>query len=100
MPGVNAIVAGGEVSSNANPVLNIIVISTLPFVGARVPVTTDPLLDTVNENVVPLYYNEMSTRQEMSPELKSYVQKRGQRMKEWLNDKKRKSSQNSQKRGI
>ena len=47
--------------------------------------------DTVNENVVPLYYNEMSSRQEMSPQLKSYVEKRGQRMKEWLSDKKRKS---------
>ena len=37
--------------------------------------------DTTNENVVPLYYNQMSLRQEMSPELQAYIQKRGQRLK-------------------
>ncbi len=36
--------------------------------------------DPVNENVIPLYYNQMNLRQEMSPELQAYVQKRGQRL--------------------
>jgi hypothetical protein len=36
--------------------------------------------DPVNENVVPLYSNQMSLRQEMSPEMQAYVQKRGQRL--------------------
>ena len=38
-------------------------------------------LDPVNENVVPRYWNEMSARQEMSPELQSYVEKRGSRLR-------------------
>jgi hypothetical protein len=37
--------------------------------------------DPVNENVLPLYYNQMSLRQEMSPQLQAYVEKRGQRLK-------------------
>ena len=32
--------------------------------------------DPVNENVVPLYYNQMSLRKQMSPELQGYLQKR------------------------
>jgi hypothetical protein len=39
--------------------------------------------DPVNENVVPLYYNQMSLRQEMSPEMQAYVQKRGQRLQSY-----------------
>lgn len=38
--------------------------------------------DPVNENVVPLYYNQMSLRQEMSPQLQAYLEKRGSRIKE------------------
>lgn len=45
--------------------------------------------DTKNENVVPLYSNQMTLRQEMSPEMQDYVQKRGQRLGE--NDKIKKS---------
>jgi hypothetical protein len=36
--------------------------------------------DHVNENVIPLYSNQMSLRQEMSPEMQAYIQKRGQRL--------------------
>lgn len=32
--------------------------------------------DPVNENVVPLYYNQMSLRQQMSPEFQGYLEKR------------------------
>ena len=35
--------------------------------------------DVVNENVLPLYSNQMSLRQEVSPEMQAYLQKRGQR---------------------
>ena len=42
--------------------------------------------DPVNENVVPLFYNDLGTRSEMSPELKSYLEKRGNRLKGWEDD--------------
>jgi flagellin-specific chaperone FliS len=38
-------------------------------------------LDTINSNIVQRYSNEMSTNQEMSPELQSYLEKRGSRFK-------------------
>ena len=42
--------------------------------------------DPVNENVVPLFYNDLGTRSEMSPEIKSYLEKRGNRLKGWEDD--------------
>jgi|JI10StandDraft_1071094.scaffolds.fasta_scaffold54586_3 hypothetical protein len=36
--------------------------------------------DPQNENVVPLYYNQMSLRQQQSPELQNYLLKRGARV--------------------
>jgi hypothetical protein len=42
--------------------------------------------DPVNENVVPLYYNDLGTRSELSPELQSYLEKRGNRLKGWDSD--------------
>jgi len=39
--------------------------------------------DPVNENVVPLFYNDLGTRSEMSPEIKSYLEKRSNRLKGW-----------------
>ena len=37
--------------------------------------------DPVNNNIIPRYYNEMQTNQEISPELQSYIEKRGSRLK-------------------
>lgn len=42
--------------------------------------------DPVNENVVPLYYNDLGSRSEMSPEIKSYLEKRSNRLKGWESD--------------
>lgn len=42
--------------------------------------------DPVNENVVPLFYNDLGTRSELSPELKSYLEKRKNRLSEWESD--------------
>lgn len=42
--------------------------------------------DPVNENVIPLFYNDLGTRSELSPELKSYLEKRGNRLKGWESD--------------
>jgi hypothetical protein len=38
--------------------------------------------DPINENVLPRFYNEMQTNQQMSPEMQSYIEKRGSRFKE------------------
>jgi hypothetical protein len=48
--------------------------------------------DPVNENVVPLFYNDLGTREEMSPEIKSYLEKRGNRLKGWESDLTRQKS--------
>ena len=37
--------------------------------------------DPINENVLPLFYNVLGSRQELSPEVKSYIEKRGSRLK-------------------
>ena len=37
--------------------------------------------DTINTNIVPRFFNEMSTNEEISPELQSYIEKRGSRFK-------------------
>jgi hypothetical protein len=42
--------------------------------------------DPVNENVIPLFYNDLGTRSELSPELQSYLEKRGNRLKGWKSD--------------
>ena len=48
--------------------------------------------DPVNENVIPLFYNDLGTRSEMSPEIKSYLEKRGNRLKGWEDDLTRQKS--------
>ena len=42
--------------------------------------------DPVNENVVPLFYNDLGTRSEMTPEIQSYLEKRGERLANWESD--------------
>jgi hypothetical protein len=37
--------------------------------------------DPINENVVPLYYNVLGSKSELSPDLQSYIEKRGSRLK-------------------
>ena len=38
-------------------------------------------LDPINENIIPRFYNEMQTNQELSPGLQSYLEKRGSRLR-------------------
>ena len=42
--------------------------------------------DPVNENVVPRFYNDLGSRSEMTPEMKSYLLKRGSRLNKWEDD--------------
>jgi len=39
--------------------------------------------DPINDNVLPRFWNEMQTNQEYSPEIKSYIEKRGSRLKQY-----------------
>ena len=47
--------------------------------------------DPINENVIPRFYNDLGTRSEMSPQMKSYLTKRGPRLDKWKEDMKRKT---------
>jgi Family of unknown function (DUF5899) len=47
----------------------------------KASISTQKSFDSINTNVIGRFFNEMSTNQEMSPELQSYIEKRGSRFK-------------------
>lgn len=59
--------------------------------------------DPINENIIPRFYNEMASNQQMSPELNSYIEKRGSRLryfKEQLEKKKNFINEGGNEQGI
>jgi methylthioribose-1-phosphate isomerase len=59
--------------------------------------------DPINENIIPRFYNEMATNQQNSPELNSYIEKRGSRLryfKEQVEKKKNFINEGGNEQGI